>query len=126
MLESIPTAAMCRIYPKKTLYRDPGKSHFVISLCCWSGICLCTKAIKCELARTQAFLCYFYGMASLLGRSGQLIGTTRRQHDGVFVLRCWWTKIKQKMPFMIGTHRSVHTVTHVVIQVYNSVDTALY
>lgn len=74
----------------------------------------------------HGFSLLFLWDGSLLGRSGQLIGTTRRQHDGVFVLCCWWTKIKQKMPFMIGIHRSVHTVTHVVIQVYNSVDTDLY
>lgn len=37
------------------LVQKTRKSDFVASpsLCCWSGICLCTKDIKHELARMQ-------------------------------------------------------------------------
>lgn len=51
---------------------------------------------------------------SLLGRSGQLTGTTSRQHGGVFVLCCCWTKIKQNRPFTTSAHQSTPTITQAI------------
>lgn len=43
----LPTMAPVSLVQKSRM------SHFAASLCCWSRICLCTRAIKCKLARMR-------------------------------------------------------------------------
>lgn len=72
------------------------------------------KGYKMRAGQDGGSALLFLWGGSLLGRSGRLIGTTRRQHGGVFVLCCCWTKIKQNRPFMTSAHRSAHTTTHTI------------